>query len=353
MSKRNGKKFKKKKIILLVILVLVILGGIGFYGYKKGWFTKEVEKIVKPKKKEVKHNLKIFDLNSNARPYAVMIDNVKAARPQYGLSKAYMVYEIIVEGGLTRMMAVFKDVDVDQIGPVRSSRHYFLDYAMENDAIYVHYGWSPNAQADISSFHINNLNGLENPAKMFWRNSKLHKAPHNAYTSTKNIQAAAEKKGYGQTSDDYMILNYSYDEFDLSTKYTETTSSANEVKMVYSKSVNTSYNYDAESKLYKKFENGVEHKDAATDMQLSAKNILILEGIRNYNIDSYGRQNIENVGSGTGYYLTNGQSIKIKWEKESRKSKTIYKDENGKILKVNDGNTFVHLIPTTGSVSIA
>ena len=62
-----------------------------------------------------------------------------------------MVYEAIAEGGETRLMAMFKGVDVEQIGPVRSSRHYFLDYAMENDAIYVHFGWSPQAQSDIKN----------------------------------------------------------------------------------------------------------------------------------------------------------------------------------------------------------
>ena len=294
IGSKKPKKVKKKVIIIIVLVIFLIGGGLGYYGYKNNWFAKKIVKVEKKKKKAEKHNLKIFDLNSNQRPYAVMIDNVKDARPQYGISKAYMLYEIIVEGGLTRMMALFKDVEVDQIGPVRSSRHYFLDYAMENDAIYTHFGWSPFAEADIANYHINNLNGLENPAKMFWRDSKLHKAPHNAYTSTKNIQAAANKKGYRQTSDDYMILNYDYKEFNLSNIYNENVTAANEIKLVYSKSVNSSYTYDSENKLYKKFENGVEHKDAATDTQLAIKNIIIIENIKNYSLDSYGRQNIEN-----------------------------------------------------------
>ena len=80
-----------------------------------------------------------------------MINNLNEARPyQSGLQDAYIVYEMIVEGGITRMMALFKDQNTSRIGPVRSSRHYYLDYALENDAIYVHFGWSPQAQTDIS-----------------------------------------------------------------------------------------------------------------------------------------------------------------------------------------------------------
>lgn len=86
------------------------------------------------------------------RPIAVMIDNNTNAWPQAGINDAYMVYEIRVEGGETRLMALFKNVDLEKIGPVRSSRHYFLDYVMENDAMYAHFGASY-----IADEHIPNL----------------------------------------------------------------------------------------------------------------------------------------------------------------------------------------------------
>ena len=129
------------------------------------------------------------------RPIAVMIDNNIDAQPQAGLNDAYMVYEIIVEGGESRLMALFKGVSLDKIGPVRSSRHYFLDYALENDAIYVHYGWSPQAQADIKTLGVNNINGISETTKEFWR-VKDKKSPHNVATSTEKILEIANKKGY-------------------------------------------------------------------------------------------------------------------------------------------------------------
>ena len=95
--------------------------------------------------------MSVYDVNSNKRPIAVMIDNNVDNDEQVGLQDAYLTYEIIVEGGLTRIMAIYKDVDTSVIGPVRSSRHYFLDYALENDAIYAHYGWSTYAENDIKA----------------------------------------------------------------------------------------------------------------------------------------------------------------------------------------------------------
>ena len=128
------KKKRKKKITITVfiILLLALIGGVYYYFVYLG---NDVPLVTKEK-------LNVYDVNSNKRPIAVMIDNNVENDEQVGLQDAYLTYEIIVEGGLTRIMAIYKDVDTSVIGPVRSSRHYFLDYALENDAIYAHYGWS-------------------------------------------------------------------------------------------------------------------------------------------------------------------------------------------------------------------
>ena len=199
--------------ILIIVLVILILAAGGVMAYKimkdKKNNTKEVsenqnEEILTAgiEEKEVQ----IF--KGNDRPIAVMIDNHNLAWPQAGLNKAYLVYEAIVEGGETRLMAVFKGVDVDKIGPVRSSRHYFLDYAMENDAIYAHFGWSPQAQSDIKQYNINNINGITESSSTFWR-VKDKSSPHNAVTSTEALLKVAKAKGYKTTSNKKSVLNYS------------------------------------------------------------------------------------------------------------------------------------------------
>ena len=154
---------KKKKILtcvisLIIIMCILVLCAVIF----KPEAVKEIKEKLKPEvKEEVVKKISIFNIESKIRPIAVMINNHNQARPYHsGLDKAQIVYEFIVEGGITRMLAVFKDQDVSRIGPVRSSRHYYLDYALENDAIYVHYGWSPQAKSDISKYSVNNINGI-------------------------------------------------------------------------------------------------------------------------------------------------------------------------------------------------
>ena len=123
--------------------------------------NKEINNVKEEINEEPKviKKVQIIDLDSNSRPYAVMINNIATVWGyQSGLQDAYLVYEIIVEGGYTRLMAVYKDKTLDRIGSVRSSRHYFLDYALENDAIYVHFGWSPQAEADMQTWGVNNIN---------------------------------------------------------------------------------------------------------------------------------------------------------------------------------------------------
>lgn len=135
----------------------------------------------------------------NKRTIAVMIDNVDGAIPQTGLNDAMIVYEAIVEGGLTRFMAVFKDPKVEDIGPSRSARPYFIDYAMENDSIFVHYGGSPKALGEVKSFNLDNVNGIDSPGNVFWRTNKK-KAPHNAIVKVEEVWKYANSKKYRTTT---------------------------------------------------------------------------------------------------------------------------------------------------------
>ena len=270
------------------------------------------------------------------------------ARPQAGLNDAYMVYEIIVEGQQTRLMALFKGANLDKIGPVRSSRHYFLDYALENDAIYVHYGWSQKAKSDISSLGVNNINGISESSSSFWR-VKDKSAPHNVVTSTKKILEIAKRKGYSTTSNKESVLNYTAEEVNL-----EDGVSATNIKLPYSKSYSVSYKYDSETKKYTRYYNKTLQKDWKTKETVQTKNIIVTFAKNSLLNDGSGkdRQNLSNIGILDGYYITNGKAIKIKCTKTSRTAQTVYKDLEGNEIKVNDGNTFVQIVPLTSKVII-
>ena len=333
---------KGKKITIIIVLIILILLGVGLFFFINKEKPKEKKK--ENKKVKVEEKLKILDLDSDSRPYAVMINNIATVWGyQCGIQDAYLVYEIIVEGGYTRLMAVFKDKELDRIGSVRSSRHYFLDYALENDAIYVHFGWSPQAENDMNSLGVNNINFMSYAG--YTRDRSLGLASeHTAFTTTSNIKSGIDNYGYRKTSKEKPLLKYSVKEIDLSSK--DGAIAANSINVGYSSHKDTSFDYDVENKVYKRSQNNTPQVDYVTKNQYTVKNIITYK-VNNYTIlgDNKGRQTIDNIGSGEGYYITNGYMIPITWEKTSRKSKTVYKYLDGTELKVNDGNTHIEIQP--------
>ena len=340
------------KILIAILVIVVIVAGIllGLRLTKNGKniiqvgenanVTEDGEKVVELKEP------KIF--KGTDRPIAVMIDNHKSAMPQAGLNDAYMVYEIIVEGGETRLMALFKGVDLKKVGPVRSSRHYFLDYALENDAIYVHYGWSPQAQSDITKLSVNNINGISESSTSFWRVKDKY-APHNAVTSTEKILAIAKRKGYSTTSTKKSVLNYVADPVEL-----EEGVEAKSVTIPYSESNTVKYEYDDTTKRYVRYSRGTKQVDWDSKETVTVKNIIVVN-CKNWTLDDgsgKGRQTIDNIRTLKGYYITNGKAIDITAEKSSRSGQTKYKDANGKEIEVNDGNTFVQICPEDSKITI-
>ena len=347
MPRKKRKKKKDKVFIISVVIFIILVICIGIYYLFFNGNKSVVKKI------EVKKKIKIVDEDSNERPLAVMIDNNVGYDTHAGLQDSYINYEIIVEGGYTRIMALFKDRDVSLIGPVRSSRHYFLDYALESDAIYAHYGWSTFAENDIKTLGVNNINGLTADSA-YWRDKKIA-APHNVFTSTETLYKYADSKNYDTKTDDWKLLNYSPDEINFKgpkkDKKTGEVSDdprivANSLSLRYSNNQTTSYTYDSENKYYLRFMDGKQHLDKTTRQQLHYKNIII-EKVENYDLDSYGRQDLETVGDGEGYYITNGYALPITWQKSNRDSKTIYNYLDGSKVVVNDGNTFIQIIPIT------
>ena len=343
---------KKRRII--VIVVLLILGLLSYYIYdqygdrlfNKQNHTDNTEKQ-KPNEKEPepeRPKLQIVDMDSNTRSIAVMIDNHARAIPHHkGLSDAYLIYEIIAEGGISRLFAIYKDAKTEVIGPVRSARHYFLDYAFENDAVYVHFGHSPKALADISTLKVNNINGIYyDPA--FWRDKNIS-APHNAFTSMERLNNAITKKKYRATTEKEVLLNYSIEAIELNE--VENAILANNITIEYSSSNVVNYEYDPTNKVYKRYARGKPHIDEGTKEQYTFKNIIVYQ-VYNFPLKVLGgssRQDLANTGSGEGYYITNGYAIPITWEKGTRSSQTIYKDLNGEEIKINDGSTFINIQP--------
>ncbi len=287
------------------------------------------------------------------RPIAVMIDNNIGDSKHAGLQESFLNYEIVVEGGLTRIMALFNTTEEVLIGPVRSSRHYFLDYAKENDAIYAHFGNSPYAEEDINLLNIDNINGMTD--KEPYRRDDNLPSPHNVFTKLSYLRNYSNTKGYSINTSDWNLLTYSNNNYYLNDQYyslyNDYVKRASNVNIHYSSIQTTTYKYDSENKYYLRYMNGKEHIDRVSNQQLHYKNIII-EYVENETIDDVGRQNLKNIGTGNGYYITNGYYIPIKWTKNSRNDKTIYKDRDDNVITLNNGNTFIQIVPIYGNVTI-
>lgn len=341
------KILKNKKVLLsLIIVAIIILVGLLLFLNTKKEQNNEFDKNIN---KTTTKKVNIVDVNTKSRPYAIMINNVAGARKlQSGLQDAYLIYEMMVEGGITRYLALFLDQNTERIGSIRSARHYYLDYALENDAIYVHHGYSPQAREDWNSLGVDRIE--VNDIATGWRDKSASKTyEFTLFSSIEKLNKGLGNKRTERNND--LLLNYSADEVDLS--QLEGAIPANTLNIKYSGNTNNNYVYDKDNKFYLRSVNNKSQDDYVTGKQLTVKNIIVYSikysGISG---DDKGRQTIDNIGEGNGYYISNGYAIPITWSKKSRKSQTIYRYNNGQEITVNDGNTFIQIVPESGSINI-
>lgn len=351
----------KKMLVVLILLVLVFVSSYGGYlvGSKKVLYKKEALSprgtLISGKPEEPANfanpiNGVLFkkseaDLWINRLPLAVMVENHTVSRPQTGLSKADIVYEALAEGGITRFMAIYLQED-SEIGPVRSARPYYLDWAAEYDAAYVHFGGSPNALDKINQFGIKDLNGIYIGAPTFERTTK-RPAPHNVYTTTQKLRAQAEKKGYKKGVD---IVPWKFlDKEPVRTDRPEKFSLQLGFKGTFGYNVEWRYNPDSNS--YFRFNGGAAQPDAATNTQLDVKTVIVETVSTSSDPSGHARLFMNTVGSGALKVFLNGAVIEGSWKKDSRTSRTEFLDASGAEIKLNRGKIWVDIVPPGSVVS--
>ena len=343
---RNAKRITTYLLIIMVMLTLIGCGK------ESSSNSNEENKKEESKQEEpVVSKFKIYDTTSNKRPYAISINNTNVAvKVQEGLDKAYIVYELPTEFHTSRLLAVYKDVSEITVGTIRSCRHNFMDYAHENDAILVCFGWSHYAQDELNKGGTDFLNGNEGKwASAFWRSNPENLArEHTAYTSLEKIIDYTTKNNYRLTSDETQLLNYSAEEIDLSS--IEGSKDAKEVSIPYG-GTTAKFTYDANTKMYTRIVNGKTNKDHKTKEAYTTKNIIIVKIPYSMMPDNY-YWDLKTTGEGKGYYITNGKSVPITWKKETRNSKSKYFYPDGTEIKVNDGKTYIEVNTTKQTVSI-
>lgn len=272
-----------------------------------------------------------------SRPLSIMVENSEGARPQSGLDKANIVYEVLAEGGITRFLAIYYDQDAEEVGPIRSARPYFVSKSLEHQAIYVHVGGSEEAYNFIKEEKIDDINEFVD-FQPFWR-SKDRNPPHNLYTSTVKLRKEANKLGYIE-----MIKKQDYQfEIDINEKLTGR--EVDSIVIPYNSVYTVSYKYLPESMKYLRFMNGEPHIDSKTKKQLAVDNIII-QFAETKVIDEEGRLAVDFVGKGTGLLFFKGSSAEIIWEKPDLRAKTQFLDKEGNRIALAPGNVWIQIVPS-------
>ena len=289
---------------------------------------------------------------SSVRPYCVMINNHPNARPCKGLSNASIVYEALVEGDITRMMAVFTDISDTDVGYIRSARPYYASLAQAYDAIYVHCGHSKQARADIKQYGISDIDATFGEGGSAWVRDKdrvgVVSYEHTLYAKGAEIAKYAQSKfstEHPAGFDTNYGLVFSRD------AATQCDKESTEFTIKYLSSTATTMKYVADKNCYNAFISGKEYTDG-NDKHIDFANVIILN-VGNSVVDNKGHREMNLVGSGTGYFCNGGKYVEIKWERANRDDNFHYTLTDGTPLALGVGKTFISIAPldSTGSVT--
>jgi Protein of unknown function (DUF3048) N-terminal domain/Protein of unknown function (DUF3048) C-terminal domain len=259
--------------------------------------------------------------DTDHRAVAVMVNNHWKARPQSGLHKADMVYEVLAEGELTRFLAIFQSEMPETVGPVRSARDYFIELSRGYNSLYVAHGYSPEAKDILYSGTVDHLNGMDYDGSLFKR-ADFRKAPHNSYITYENILKGMEKTGADQT-DDLDMLPFLTKPSSMNLEGEEAT----EVTVDYGRGETVGFTYSKNKKTYARSSNNEPTIDRETETPIAVSNVFIVEAAHRV-IDDAGRREINLTSGGDAILIQNGVAQKISW-----------KNENGRI--VPDGGAFI------------
>ncbi|MFH1705225.1 MAG: DUF3048 domain-containing protein [Patescibacteria group bacterium] len=304
---------KRYRFLIIVIAALVLLGGAYVVnGVLDGKFRRVAESAVTslvvpesvdglvPRKLD---GVSVLPSQADLGILAVMVENAPDARPLSGPSKASVALELPVEGGVTRFLLFFDaSTTAEQIGPVRSARTYFVDFADGLKAVFAHVGGSPAALRQIQ-----NLKGFKNldefsSGKYFWRSAK-RPMPHNAYTRIDLLNEAVLAKAW--TKEDFHPWRFA-----SSSERGDVMSAS----IPYGGVFDVLWQYDPEADFYTRWQAGAVQKDSSGE-EVHAANVIVMLSDEKV-LDEVGRLAIRTTGSGKAVLYRNGKKIDMLWRRD-------------------------------------
>lgn len=275
----------------------------------------------------------------------IMIENSLDARPQSGLQDAGVVYEAIAEGGITRFLALFQEAQPQYIGPVRSLRPYFLDFAAPYQASIVHVGGSPDALKIVRNGNYRDLDQFFNA--IYFSRIRSRPAPHNVYTDFSRLDKLNKNKHYTSS----LFNSWPRKADQKLSKPTATKINFNISGPLY----NVHYDYDASTNTYLRSEGGQPHVNLVSSsdrkgVRLHPKVVIAL--VMTYHLASDHHHSVyEDNGSGRAYIFQDGGVESAVWSKTGTTGELTFKDAQGTAVSLDSGQTWISLVGSKSMVS--
>ena len=315
------------------------------------------------------------DIFMERRPLAIMVNNHVQARPQFGLSEADLIYEAVAEGGITRFLAFYHAQDSDKVGPVRSARIYYLDWAAEFNAWYAHWGgaymddddklhqddlsYQFTCHPDADSYAKINRIGLPSLDQMwlgntaYWRdNARGVASEHTGFTSTQKLLNEAPNRFPEEQWQDFEAFETWLFKDPPSREATEGTLGSFEFKFWEGYTdYDVRWEYDPATNEYVRYQGGEKQLDAADDRELRAKNVIVQFTDQSFFGDKKGHLKYETVGVGKARVFLDGKIIDAEWNKPAIRGRTRYFEaETGEEIKFNRGQIWIEIVPTGNEI---
>ena len=334
--------------ILIVVAVILLLITAALLLQMEGVFEQNVDTNIveepfyepepEPKPPQILNPLTNLPVQSEnclkRRLLLVSLDNVLNARPHYGIFFADLVYEMPVEGGASRILAVFYTGEHEVIGPVRSARLYMVDIAREWQGVFAHCGGSQESLNLLARGYVNWINEITRGA-YFWRD-RSRRAPYNVMTSTELLYQYIERRDWAlyQTPRGFRF----YDEGEWNhRRYAQA-----DVVRVHYRLAHNNYIFNRTTGLYARYIGETPFIDANNGAQLHVANIIV-QHVESRVIDAEGRLRIDLVGEGTAMLFTGGTVQYGTWQRANIDSPTIFLNERGEEWRLNSGQTWIQI----------
>lgn len=316
---------RQKVVLTAVVLALIVLAATAAYAMLK---KEEGPPSEAPKYYSQLTGVEVPEDVSNRPILSAMVENSMEARPQAGLDSAGIVFEAVTEGGITRYLALYQEDMPEEIGPVRSVRPHFVSWLVGFDASVAHVGGSAEALELIETLDAKSLTQFTYTEP--YVRVDFRAAPHNVYANVEALRDLQEELDHEKAK---------ISEFPRSDGSPAEQPQATKIDIDFSHpEFAVEFRYDKQSNSYKRFLAGEPHIDAATDKQITVKNVIVIK------VSGHDSNSIKALGSGEAFIFKDGNITKVKWQKPTHSDRIKFVDDMGNEVSLNRGDSWIAAI---------